>query len=115
MTALRSYVSGAWTDPADDGRPVLDAVTGEEVARVSSAGAPSTTGIRSWTGSGCTSENDSASLAATAAISTSAAPSSVGSRSTCDVGAGTIRGDVARSPTRAIANGTRVVPTGSLR
>jgi oxepin-CoA hydrolase / 3-oxo-5,6-dehydrosuberyl-CoA semialdehyde dehydrogenase len=38
MTALRSYVSGAWTDPADEGRPVLDAVTGEEVTRVSSAG-----------------------------------------------------------------------------
>jgi oxepin-CoA hydrolase/3-oxo-5,6-dehydrosuberyl-CoA semialdehyde dehydrogenase len=38
MTALRSYVSGAWTDPADDGRPVLDAVTGEEVTRVSSVG-----------------------------------------------------------------------------
>ncbi len=38
MTVLRSYVSGAWTDPADDGRPVLDAVTGEEVARVSSSG-----------------------------------------------------------------------------
>jgi oxepin-CoA hydrolase / 3-oxo-5,6-dehydrosuberyl-CoA semialdehyde dehydrogenase len=38
MTALRSYVSGAWTEPADEGRPVLDAVTGEEVARVSSAG-----------------------------------------------------------------------------
>jgi len=38
MTALRSYVSGKWTDPADEGRPVLDAVTGEEVARVSSAG-----------------------------------------------------------------------------
>src|SRR6516164_4811380 len=38
MTALRSYVGGAWTEPADQGRPVLDAVTGEEVARVSSAG-----------------------------------------------------------------------------
>jgi len=38
MMALRSYVSGKWTDPADEGRPVLDAVTGEEVARVSSAG-----------------------------------------------------------------------------
>jgi oxepin-CoA hydrolase / 3-oxo-5,6-dehydrosuberyl-CoA semialdehyde dehydrogenase len=38
MTVLRSYVSGAWAEPADDGRPVLDAVTGEEVARVSSAG-----------------------------------------------------------------------------
>jgi len=38
MTVLRSYLSGAWTGPASDGRPVLDAVTGEEVARVSSAG-----------------------------------------------------------------------------
>jgi oxepin-CoA hydrolase / 3-oxo-5,6-dehydrosuberyl-CoA semialdehyde dehydrogenase len=38
MTALRSYVSGAWTEPADAGKPVLDAVTGEEVAWVSSAG-----------------------------------------------------------------------------
>jgi oxepin-CoA hydrolase/3-oxo-5,6-dehydrosuberyl-CoA semialdehyde dehydrogenase len=38
MTALRSYVGGAWVDPADEGRPVLDAVTGEEVTRVSSAG-----------------------------------------------------------------------------
>jgi oxepin-CoA hydrolase/3-oxo-5,6-dehydrosuberyl-CoA semialdehyde dehydrogenase len=36
--ALRSYVSGKWTDPAGEGKPVLDAVTGEEVARVSSAG-----------------------------------------------------------------------------
>jgi len=38
MTVLRSYVGGAWTEPADEGRPVLDAVSGEEVARVSSAG-----------------------------------------------------------------------------
>jgi len=38
MTALRSYVGGTWIGPADEGRPVLDAVTGEEVARVSSAG-----------------------------------------------------------------------------
>src|SRR5437588_8106606 len=38
MTTLRSYVSGAWATPDDEGRPVLDAVTGEEVARVSSAG-----------------------------------------------------------------------------
>ncbi len=38
MTVLRSYVSGTWVDPADEGRPVLDAVTGEQVARVSSAG-----------------------------------------------------------------------------
>src|SRR5579859_3649122 len=37
MAVLRSYVSGGWTGPAD-GRPVLDAVTGAEVARVSSAG-----------------------------------------------------------------------------
>ncbi len=38
MRVLRSYVGGAWTGPSDDGRPVLDAVTGEEVARVSSDG-----------------------------------------------------------------------------
>jgi oxepin-CoA hydrolase / 3-oxo-5,6-dehydrosuberyl-CoA semialdehyde dehydrogenase len=38
MTVLRSYVGGAWVTPADEGRPVFDAVTGEEVARVSSAG-----------------------------------------------------------------------------
>src|ERR1700676_268101 len=38
MTVLRSFAGGAWIDPADQGRPVLDAVTGEEVARVSSAG-----------------------------------------------------------------------------
>jgi oxepin-CoA hydrolase / 3-oxo-5,6-dehydrosuberyl-CoA semialdehyde dehydrogenase len=38
MTLLRSYVSGAWVAPAGEGRPVFDAVTGEEVARVSSDG-----------------------------------------------------------------------------
>jgi oxepin-CoA hydrolase/3-oxo-5,6-dehydrosuberyl-CoA semialdehyde dehydrogenase len=38
MTVLRSYIGGTWTSPADEGRPVLDAVTGEEVTRVSSAG-----------------------------------------------------------------------------
>src|SRR5215469_16233862 len=38
MALLRSYVNGDWVSPADDGRPVFDAVTGEEVARVSSAG-----------------------------------------------------------------------------
>ncbi len=38
MTLLRSYAAGAWVTPADAGRPVLDAVTGDEVARVSSAG-----------------------------------------------------------------------------
>jgi oxepin-CoA hydrolase/3-oxo-5,6-dehydrosuberyl-CoA semialdehyde dehydrogenase len=38
MTVLRSFVSGTWVSPADDGKPVLDAVTGQEVTRVSSAG-----------------------------------------------------------------------------
>jgi oxepin-CoA hydrolase / 3-oxo-5,6-dehydrosuberyl-CoA semialdehyde dehydrogenase len=38
MKPLRSYVGGQWVAPAEDGRPVFDAVTGDEVARVSSAG-----------------------------------------------------------------------------
>ncbi len=38
MSVLRSYVNGAWTAPADEGKPVLDAVTGEEITQVSSAG-----------------------------------------------------------------------------
>ena len=38
MTLLRSYVSGNWTTGTGEGRPVLDAVTGEEVARVSADG-----------------------------------------------------------------------------
>jgi oxepin-CoA hydrolase / 3-oxo-5,6-dehydrosuberyl-CoA semialdehyde dehydrogenase len=38
MTLLRSYVGRAWVTPTDAGRPVFDAVTGDEVARVSSAG-----------------------------------------------------------------------------
>jgi oxepin-CoA hydrolase / 3-oxo-5,6-dehydrosuberyl-CoA semialdehyde dehydrogenase len=38
MALLRSYVNGHWVEPSDEGRPVLDAVTGQEVARVSSAG-----------------------------------------------------------------------------
>jgi oxepin-CoA hydrolase / 3-oxo-5,6-dehydrosuberyl-CoA semialdehyde dehydrogenase len=38
MALLRSYVSGNWVTPDDDGRPVFDAVTGDEIARVSSAG-----------------------------------------------------------------------------
>ena len=38
MTLLRSYVGGDWVAPDGDGRPVFDAVTGEEIARVSSAG-----------------------------------------------------------------------------
>ena len=35
---LRSHVRGAWHAPTDEGRPLHDAVTGEEIARVSSAG-----------------------------------------------------------------------------
>jgi oxepin-CoA hydrolase / 3-oxo-5,6-dehydrosuberyl-CoA semialdehyde dehydrogenase len=35
---LRSYVSGGWHSPSDEGRPLHDAVTGAEVARISSAG-----------------------------------------------------------------------------
>ena len=38
MGLLRSYVSGNWVTPDGDGRPVFDAVTGAEVARVSAAG-----------------------------------------------------------------------------
>jgi oxepin-CoA hydrolase/3-oxo-5,6-dehydrosuberyl-CoA semialdehyde dehydrogenase len=38
MTVLRSYAGGSWITPAGEGRPVFDAVTGDEVARVSSAG-----------------------------------------------------------------------------
>jgi oxepin-CoA hydrolase / 3-oxo-5,6-dehydrosuberyl-CoA semialdehyde dehydrogenase len=37
MPVLRSYLSGQWTAPPD-GRPVRDAVTGEEVARISAEG-----------------------------------------------------------------------------
>jgi oxepin-CoA hydrolase / 3-oxo-5,6-dehydrosuberyl-CoA semialdehyde dehydrogenase len=37
MAVLRSYVGGTWHAPAD-GRPVFDAVTGEEVARISADG-----------------------------------------------------------------------------
>ncbi|GIJ46792.1 bifunctional aldehyde dehydrogenase/enoyl-CoA hydratase [Virgisporangium aliadipatigenens] len=35
---LRNYVSGGWHVATDDGRPVHDAVTGAEIARVSSTG-----------------------------------------------------------------------------
>ncbi|MER5390524.1 phenylacetic acid degradation bifunctional protein PaaZ [Saccharopolyspora sp. NPDC002686] len=38
MAALRSYVNGDWHAPVEDGVPLHDAVTGEEVARISSAG-----------------------------------------------------------------------------
>lgn len=35
---LESYTAGSWFLPTDEGQPVLDAVTGEEVARVSANG-----------------------------------------------------------------------------
>src|SRR5688500_9440780 len=35
---LRSHVVGEWHTPTEDGRPLYDAVTGDEVARISSAG-----------------------------------------------------------------------------
>src|SRR3569833_3402279 len=38
MALLRSYVSGSWHTAADEGVPLHDAATGEEVARISSAG-----------------------------------------------------------------------------
>jgi oxepin-CoA hydrolase/3-oxo-5,6-dehydrosuberyl-CoA semialdehyde dehydrogenase len=38
MAVLRSYLSGAWQQPTEDGLPLHDAVTGEQVARISSAG-----------------------------------------------------------------------------
>jgi oxepin-CoA hydrolase/3-oxo-5,6-dehydrosuberyl-CoA semialdehyde dehydrogenase len=38
MTALRSYVGDQWVAPTDDGAPVHDAVTGDEVARISAKG-----------------------------------------------------------------------------
>ena len=36
--ALRSYVKGSWASPSAEGAPLLDAVTGEQVATISSAG-----------------------------------------------------------------------------
>ena len=39
MSVLRSYVRGGWHTPApDEGRPLHDAVTGEEIARLSTDG-----------------------------------------------------------------------------
>lgn len=35
---LRSHVRGGWYSPTEQGRPLHDAVTGEEIARISSAG-----------------------------------------------------------------------------
>lgn len=37
-SVLRSYACGDWFTPTDEGKPLFDAVTGEEVARISSAG-----------------------------------------------------------------------------
>ncbi|GAA1836431.1 phenylacetic acid degradation bifunctional protein PaaZ [Pseudonocardia ailaonensis] len=37
-TPLRSHVLGAWHTPTDEGRPLHDARTGEEIARLSSTG-----------------------------------------------------------------------------
>jgi oxepin-CoA hydrolase/3-oxo-5,6-dehydrosuberyl-CoA semialdehyde dehydrogenase len=36
--ALRSYVAGAWYEPTEDGAPLFDAVTGEQITTISSAG-----------------------------------------------------------------------------
>jgi oxepin-CoA hydrolase/3-oxo-5,6-dehydrosuberyl-CoA semialdehyde dehydrogenase len=36
--ALRSYVNGSWASHSAEGTPLLDAVTGEQVTTVSSAG-----------------------------------------------------------------------------
>jgi oxepin-CoA hydrolase/3-oxo-5,6-dehydrosuberyl-CoA semialdehyde dehydrogenase len=36
--ALRSYVNGSWASPAAEGTPLLDAVTGERIDTISSAG-----------------------------------------------------------------------------
>ncbi|RCG22767.1 phenylacetic acid degradation bifunctional protein PaaZ [Sphaerisporangium album] len=38
MATLSSYVTGSWHVPDDEGAPLHDAVTGEEVVRISSAG-----------------------------------------------------------------------------
>ncbi len=43
---LESYVAGAWQCPTDDGVPVRDAVTGDTVASVSSAGVDTTKALR---------------------------------------------------------------------
>jgi oxepin-CoA hydrolase / 3-oxo-5,6-dehydrosuberyl-CoA semialdehyde dehydrogenase len=38
MTVLRSYTGGQWRTPSGEGAPLYDAVTGEEVARISAEG-----------------------------------------------------------------------------
>jgi oxepin-CoA hydrolase / 3-oxo-5,6-dehydrosuberyl-CoA semialdehyde dehydrogenase len=52
MTLLHSYVGGAWVTPSGDGRPALDAVTGEEIARVSSAGIDAAAALEYGRGTG---------------------------------------------------------------
>ncbi|MFC6885356.1 MULTISPECIES: phenylacetic acid degradation bifunctional protein PaaZ [Actinomadura] len=46
MVVLRSYVSGSWRSPEEEGAPLLDAVTGEEVARISAAGVDRAAALR---------------------------------------------------------------------
>jgi oxepin-CoA hydrolase / 3-oxo-5,6-dehydrosuberyl-CoA semialdehyde dehydrogenase len=46
MALLRSYVSGHWHVPTAEGSPLHDAVTGEEVARISSAGVDMAAALR---------------------------------------------------------------------
>jgi oxepin-CoA hydrolase/3-oxo-5,6-dehydrosuberyl-CoA semialdehyde dehydrogenase len=58
MVVLRSYVNGSWFTPVDEGAPLYDAVTGEEVARTSSAGIdrsvdPQSGNSRSMSGRAC--------------------------------------------------------------
>ena len=36
--ALRSFVAGTWVEPSADGTPLFDAVTGEQITTISSAG-----------------------------------------------------------------------------
>ncbi|WP_016701607.1 phenylacetic acid degradation bifunctional protein PaaZ [Actinoalloteichus spitiensis] len=38
MRPLRSHVNGDWFTPTDEGKPLLDAVTGERIATITSAG-----------------------------------------------------------------------------
>src|SRR5262245_3157352 len=36
--ALRSYVTGTWFSPSEEGAPLFDAVTGEQITTISSVG-----------------------------------------------------------------------------
>jgi oxepin-CoA hydrolase/3-oxo-5,6-dehydrosuberyl-CoA semialdehyde dehydrogenase len=46
MASLRSYVSGRWQEPTVEGAPLHDAVTGEEITRISSAGVDMAAALR---------------------------------------------------------------------